>query len=63
MEQMIARIMAAKEVIAWLALIGVMMLCLAYNSLNPTHDRDGRLGKTCAVLIVALMLIYGLAVL
>jgi len=63
MEQIIDTLMAAKEVIAWLVLVAVMMLCLAANSLNPTHDKDGRLGKTCAVVIVALTLIYGLAVL
>ena len=50
-----------KETICWILFIGIVMVCLAANSFSPTHDKDGRLAKTCAIVIVGLAVLFGLA--
>ena len=50
-----------KETICWILFIGIVMVCLAANSFSPAYDKDGSLAKTCAIVIVALAVLFGLA--
>ena len=53
--------MDTRDIISWILFVGILMLCLAANSFNPTHDKDGRTGKTVAIVIGVLILLFGLA--
>ena len=50
-----------KETICGILFIGIVMVCLAANSFSPAYDKDGSLAKTCAIVIVALAVLFGLA--